>query len=187
MFVLDARTNQCLHYEPTPLFPGTRKISLDVETVFEKQGSKEVVLRNDLIDCQIDICSPEVPPLFTENFDFGDLRTEFLKGILESDLLDRKVFCHILDSGYASRVRSTQLYDATSKDLIARWAFPIVPEPRYFRGCVYKSNVKLARSAILERNVVVGSGTEIGENTKINGSVVGDNCKIGRALFVLLF
>lgn len=57
LFVLDAKTGECLHYDD--LAPGLKKkrtrLSLEI---FDKH--LDVEIRNDLIDCQIDICSIEV-------------------------------------------------------------------------------------------------------------------------------
>jgi hypothetical protein len=38
-------------------------------------------------DCYIDICSPEVLLLFTDNFDYQHLRRDFVKGILSDEVL----------------------------------------------------------------------------------------------------
>ena len=97
----------------------------------------------------------QVPALFTENFDYQDMRRDFVNGILTSDLLSNTIHVHVLGEEYAGRVRSTHLYDAISRDIISRWTFPMVPDSnfhcegdtyQYFRGHVYKANgVVLAR------------------------------------------
>jgi hypothetical protein len=33
-------------------------------------------------DCHIDVCSPEVLGLFEKEYDYGDLRKDFIKGVL---------------------------------------------------------------------------------------------------------
>ncbi|CAG8594798.1 10409_t:CDS:2 [Gigaspora rosea] len=43
----------------------------------------------EVFDFQIDICSVEVPTLFTENFDDQDIGNDFVHGILTSDLLGK--------------------------------------------------------------------------------------------------
>jgi len=37
-----------------------------------------MTLRSDLLDCHVDICSPEVLWRFSENFDYLELRKGFL-------------------------------------------------------------------------------------------------------------
>ncbi|KAJ3331280.1 hypothetical protein HDU76_003615 [Blyttiomyces sp. JEL0837] len=183
LYVLDANTHECVHYDS--LYPKKKKLKINAE-IFKKHP--EVQVRNDLIDCQIDICSLDVPALFTENFDWQDIRRGFVRGVLESDLLGKQIHCHIIADDYAARVRSTQMYDAISKDMLARWTFPIVPDSNitgslsysHSRPHIYKEkNVVLSRTAKLDRHVAIGKGTEVGERSVISHSVIGQNCKIG--------
>ena len=146
-------------------------------------------IRSDLIDCQVDICSPDVPALFTENFDYQHIRRHFLHGILtDFDLYGKTIHTHIIDTHYAARVRSLQTYDSVSRDIIGRWAVPLVPDSNLNdshsytleRGNIYKeSDVYLARSAIVNRNTVLGSGTSIGAGSVVTASVLGRNVRIG--------
>jgi translation initiation factor eIF-2B subunit epsilon len=98
---------ECVHYDS--LYPKQRKLNLNLE-IFKSHN--ELQVRNDLIDCQIDICSVDVPALFTENFDYQEIRKHFVRGILESDILGKTIYCHIISDKYAARVRSTQMYDS---------------------------------------------------------------------------
>jgi hypothetical protein len=58
-FVLDSETQECLHYEPITKHPPTKEIHVPREIL---ESHPEVEIRNDLIDCSIDICSLEVRP-----------------------------------------------------------------------------------------------------------------------------
>ena len=80
------------------------------------------------------------------------------------------------------------MYDSISKDVISRWAFPVSPDSNITGGLAYthygkfvykEKGVLLSRTSNLERHVAVGSGSQIGENTRILDSVIGRNCKIG--------
>ncbi|KAJ3056056.1 hypothetical protein HK097_008293 [Rhizophlyctis rosea] len=185
LFILNAQTRECLRYESMEPYPLKRKTLLSTE-LFEKHP--EVDIRNDLIDCQIDICNIEVPALFTENFDYQEMRKDFVRGILESDLLGKTIYTHILESQYAARVSTPQMYDSVSKDILCRWSYPLVPDANLLEGQSYQyssphiyreTNVNLSRSARLERRVAVGSGTRVGDRTRIANSTIGRNCKIG--------
>lgn len=57
MFVLDANTSECLHYEPVTGHPTKSIAHIPREVLAEHP---EVEIRNDLIDCSIDVCSVEV-------------------------------------------------------------------------------------------------------------------------------
>ncbi|KAJ8100477.1 nucleotide-diphospho-sugar transferase [Lipomyces tetrasporus] len=188
IFVLDEQTNQCVHYEDIK----TRKhqITLDPE-IFNKHT--DLSIRNDFIDCHIDICSPDVPALFTENFDYNHIRKDFVHGILTSDLLGKTIFAHIVTDNYAARVRSLQTYDAVSKDVISRWTYPITPDSnlladqtfQYQRGHIYKEDdIVLARSCRINSCTVIGAGTVVHDGTVITGSVIGRRCKIGKNVLI---
>jgi translation initiation factor eIF-2B subunit epsilon len=86
-------------------------------------------IRDDLIDCGIDVCSVDVPSLFQDNFDYQDLRRDFLYGVLTSELLMKKVHTFVARKGYAARVRDTRSYDSV----------------RYVRACVLLVSFSLSR------------------------------------------
>lgn len=51
---------------------------------------KAVMIRYDLLDCQVSICSPIVPQMFKDNFDYLT-RDDFVRGIL---INDKEVSCY---------------------------------------------------------------------------------------------
>jgi translation initiation factor eIF-2B subunit epsilon len=50
--------------------------------------------------------------LFQDNFDYADLRRDFVHGILTSDLLMKNIYCYVAVEGYAARVKDTKSYDS---------------------------------------------------------------------------
>jgi translation initiation factor eIF-2B subunit epsilon len=54
---MDANTSECLHYESVPGYPPKAHAKIPRELFNEHP---ELEIRNDLIDCYIDICSVEV-------------------------------------------------------------------------------------------------------------------------------
>ena len=155
--------------------------------VFDKHS--ELEFRNDLIDCQIDICSIEVLALFTENFDYQDLRKDFVRGILESDLLGKTIFTHILTQEYSCRVTSPHLYDVVSIDMMGRWTFPLVPDLNWTNKTDYElinhhsiyleTPIQLAHCARLIENVMIGKDSCVGKESKLVNCVVGKRVQIG--------
>jgi translation initiation factor eIF-2B subunit epsilon len=59
VFVIDSNTSECLHYEPVTGYPPKPKAAIPREILNEHP---EVEIRNDLIDCSIDVCSVDVRP-----------------------------------------------------------------------------------------------------------------------------
>jgi len=56
VFVLDSETSECLHYEPVIGYPPQYIVPIPRDIL---ASHEDVEIRNDLIDCSIDICSVE--------------------------------------------------------------------------------------------------------------------------------
>ncbi|TFK54991.1 nucleotide-diphospho-sugar transferase [Heliocybe sulcata] len=187
VFALDAESHECLHYEPVTGYPPKSQVRIPREIFAEHP---EVEIRNDLIDCSIDVCSVEVPSLFQDNFDWLDLRRDFVLGVLTSDLLMKNIHCYIAKEGYAARVKDTKSYDSISKDILARWTFPLVPDDNHPGGHSYEhlrgnryiakdNTVILSRTCKIGNNTLIGSFTQVFDNAQVTASVIGQRCKIG--------
>lgn len=190
-FILDKSDNRCLYYQQIPAAFTKKKTSLEIDPEL-LENVDEFTIRNDLIDCRIDICSPTVPAIFQENFDYQLLRSDFVKGVLSSDLLSKHVYAYITDE-FAARVESWQTYDSISQDFIGRWCFPLTLEANiisdqtysYESAHIYKEkDVVLAQSCKIGKCTAIGSKTKIGEGTIIENSVIGRNCKIGENITI---
>ncbi|KAK7857315.1 putative translation initiation factor eif-2b subunit epsilon [Quercus suber] len=181
---IDPNTKQLLYYEDKADY-SKGAICLDKLLLADNPS---ISLHNDKQDCYIDICSPEVLSLFTDNFDYQHLRRHFVKGLLVDDIMGYKVFTHEIHSNYAARIDNFRSYDSISKDIIQRWTYPFVPDVKFFgnsatklerQGMYRASEVVQSRSAEIGSFTVIGNGTRIGNNTKISNSVVGEGCTIG--------
>ncbi|KAI3451486.1 hypothetical protein Pfo_008151 [Paulownia fortunei] len=181
---IDPNTKQLLYYEDkADTLKGT--VSLDKALLIDNSS---ISLHNDKQDCYIDICSPEVLSLFTDNFDYQHLRRHFVKGLLVDDIMGYKIFTHEIHSSYAARIDNYRSYDTISKDIIQRWTYPLVPDVQFFGNSVTKlerqgtyraSDIGLSRSAKIGPFSVIGSGTTIGNYTEVSNSVIGEGCVIG--------
>ncbi|KAL2045611.1 hypothetical protein N7G274_002039 [Stereocaulon virgatum] len=187
VFVIDPAAERCLHYEEMGgRRGGSRYVTLDPELL---TSHGEIEVRDDLIDCHIDICALDVLAQWSDNFDFQSLRKSFLRGVLKDyETYGKTVHTYIVTDQYAARVKSLRAYDAVSKDILGRWAYPLCPDSNlvpgqsyYFgRGKVYQeNNVSLGRAAVVKRSVI-GSGTSVGDGGMINRSTVGRRCRIGK-------
>lgn len=54
----------------------------------------------------------QVPSLFQDNFDYLDIRRDFVHGVLTSDLLMKNIYCYVAKDGYAARVKDTKSYES---------------------------------------------------------------------------
>ena len=185
-FVIDPQTERCVHYEQIRRGQSPR---LDIPEEVLKDHV-EVDVREDLIDCGIDICNAEVLAQYTDNFDWNLPRSGFLRGILKDyETLQLMVHTHVATEGYAARVKNLQTYDKVGRDVVSRWTYPMCPDVNLLahqsyqleKGNVYKEDgVVLARSSKIGPNTVLGKATSIGAGSGISNSVIGRRCVIGK-------
>ncbi|KAJ2455527.1 translation initiation factor eIF-2B epsilon subunit, GEF, partial [Coemansia sp. RSA 2337] len=90
-------------------------------------------------------------------------------------------------SGYAAGVADTAAYDAISRDLIGRWAYPLCPDSNpidgppysYHRGAVYKTpSVFLGRESRVDHHVILGPNSHVADHARVFDSVLGSGCRV---------
>ncbi|CAI5739844.1 unnamed protein product [Hyaloperonospora brassicae] len=182
---VDAVTSQLVLYENERERTSTR-----LDTLF-LQDHAQLALRRDLLDCYIDVCSSEVLLKFAEDFDYQELRRDFLHNEVQNYELGKKFYVNIVTDEFAARVMDPRTYAGVSQAILQRWVFPMVPDANYLgagavthyeylRGMRYKDvNVSLARTCDVQRECILGAGTTIGEHTRVRKSAIGKNCIIG--------
>lgn len=188
VFVVEPAAERILHYEEmTRRSKGDRYIHIDPDLL---STHREIDIREDVMDCYIDICTPDVLSLWSDNFDYQSVRRSFLFGVLKDyELNGKTLHYHMVRDYYCARVKSLRAYDAVSKDICNRWTYPLCPDSNLVRDHAYKLQhgrsyfedaVVLARECHVKGRSVVGRGTSIGDNTVVTNSVIGRNCQIGK-------
>ncbi len=184
-FVLDPTKDRCLHYEEA--FPGTQFTShIDPEIL----KTPELEIRQDLVDCRVDICTPDVLSLWSDNFDNQSPRKDFLFGVLKDwELNGKTIHTYIIQEDYAARVADFWSYNIISQDLKAGLVTSIAIENNAFgtthysrsqNGVTVDGKVIASRPTKLESGTIVGPGTAIGRGSEIRNSVLGERCHIGK-------
>ena len=188
-FVIDPTKNRCIYYEEADHGRASH-VRVDHDMVTEILSEQEIDIRQDLIDCRIDICTENVLSSWSDNFDHQTPRKDFLKDLLKNyDTNQKTVHTYIIEDHYAARVGNLPSYDKISQDIMSRRAFPLCPDNNLFcdqsytrsKKNVYKEDsVIVARSSVLESGTVIGRGTSIGAGSIIRNSVIGRRCRIGQ-------
>jgi translation initiation factor eIF-2B subunit epsilon len=188
-FIIDPTKDRCLHYEEAGHRHDTHT-HVDRDMVTEMLSEPEIDIRQDLIDCRIDICTEDVLSSWSDNFDHQKPRKDFLKDLLKNyDTNQKTVHTYIIEDYYAARVEDLPSYDRIGRDLISRRAFPLCPDNNLFsdqdytrsKPNVYKEDpVIAARSSTVESGSVIGKDTSIGAGSVIKNSVIGRRCQIGK-------
>lgn len=187
VFVIDPTKNRCLHYEDMHSLQANKYVNIDPELL---TTHAEMEIRTDLIDCGIDICTPDVLALWAESFDYEVPRRHFLHGVLKDyELNGKTIHTEIVNEHYAARVFNLQSYEAVSKDVLGRWTYPLVPDSNLVAGQTYKfergglckeNGVILARTCKAGKRTVLGKDTSIGDGSMVSNSIIGRRCHIGK-------
>ncbi|CAH0397468.1 unnamed protein product [Chilo suppressalis] len=182
----NANTGKVLMHQKYKPKAADKSINLPLDIVL---NHSEVKLHHNLVDANIALCSPSVPPLFSDNFDF-QTRDDFIHGILINEEILASCLYYILlkTDEYAAAVTNWKTYQVICRDIIHNWAYPLSIESgtfyqnnfifmgnHNFRG----KNSKLSRSCLLTEDVLVGDNSHISDNVTITKSVIGKNCLIG--------
>jgi translation initiation factor eIF-2B subunit epsilon len=188
-FVIDPTKDRCIHYEEGDHGRASH-VQVDHDMVAEMLSEPEIDIRQDLIDCRIDICTEGVLSSWSDNFDHQSPRKDFLKDLLKNyDTNQKTVHTYIIEHHYAARLGNLPSYDKISQDIMSRKAFPLCPDNNLFcdqsytrsKKSVYKEDsVIAARSSVLESGTVIGRDTSIGAGGIIRNSVIGRRCRIGQ-------
>ncbi|KAI1433823.1 eIF4-gamma/eIF5/eIF2-epsilon [Xylaria sp. CBS 124048] len=190
VFIIDPKKNRCLHYEEVNPFQADRYVDLD-PTVLE---NSEAESRCDLIDAQIDICTPDVLALWSESFDYELPRANFLHGVLKDwELNGKLIHTEIVTEGYCARAMNLQMYDAITRDVREGWAYPFTPDCNLLKDQsyqlradnVYQEIEVLAGEDTGIFNAVLGRDTYVGARSTIHDSIIGRNCKIGEHVHII--
>lgn len=174
VLTLEPTSNRVMHWQKPH---NTSKFCISTSNLC----SKSINVRYDLSNCHIFICSPQVAPLFTDNFDYQTL-DDFVKGILiNEEIMGDQIHACILEDGYSARVNDLHMYNAISQDYVNHWVYPLTPTSVISkRNYVYiNEHVQIGKNCELKSSIIIGANTSIGENVKINKSMIGANCKIG--------
>lgn len=68
-----------------------RKVCIEASNFSERD---ELQIRFDLMDIGIYVCAPEVLMLFSDNFDYQNIRKDFVSGVLSEEELGNKLYVH---------------------------------------------------------------------------------------------
>eukprot|EP00941_MAST-03F_sp_MAST-3F-sp1_P005861 g5861.t1 len=183
--IMDVDNNQILGFENDDTSP-TVTLLRD-----SHREHSRIAVRHDLLDCNIDVLSPEVLLQFSENYDYQNVRNDYIHNEVVNIELGWKYFAHITNS-FAARIQDLRSYDNISRDIVSRWTFPIMPDSSFGLGASYsyhrcatgggyyrEQGVKLARGAKISAGTVLGAGCSIADGAVVERCVIGRGCVIG--------
>ena len=149
--------------------------------------------RSDLLDCHVDICSPELMLQFSDNFDYQNIRRDFIQNEVVNWELGMHIYGYLLENEYAARVHDLRTYHSICRDIVHRWVYPLVPDAQLLPDAQYvhtkryvyrEAGSKVARSAHVGEGVVLGRGCRIDDHAVLERAVIGRGCVVGERAVV---
>ncbi|KAF5302900.1 hypothetical protein FQA39_LY02080 [Lamprigera yunnana] len=168
------------------------KIELPLEMIMDNSS---VNIYHNLRDTHIAICSGSVLPLFTDNFDF-QTKDDFVRGLLmNEEILGNTIYWHsTFGNEYGAAVTNWRMYQSISRDILHRWLYPLVPDMGissqhrnyvHLQNNIYRSkDVQLSQTSSLIEDVIIGSGSSVGDQTSVARSIIGESVKIGKNVII---
>jgi translation initiation factor eIF-2B subunit epsilon len=193
----------------------TSDASVPVPCSFFANHCTRLELRTDLLDVGLDLCSPDVLARFSDEFDYRDIRREFVSNSVaeEEEGLQNRLYAHILDehrapngigttvattsnSEYAARIHDVRTYHTIARDILRRYAYPIVPDDndclastrgedgpkyqlqRHFMYYESTGKTRVGRSSAIKGPGMIGKNCYVGEECQILESVLGEHCHV---------
>mmetsp|Transcript_27226 Transcript_27226/g.33648 ORF Transcript_27226/g.33648 Transcript_27226/m.33648 type:complete len:851 (-) Transcript_27226:58-2610(-) len=157
------------------------------------QTSTSIELFNDMINCGVYICSPEVLAKFYDEWDYLHIETFITNSVADEEGIQPKIYAKVLNANeYAARIYDFRTYHSVSNDLLKRWCYPIVPDnlpsgyekkyrygmERYMMYIEQKGKTKVGKCVTLKGPGMVGSHTKINDGCFISNTVIGNKCFI---------
>ena len=195
ILIYDDNTKKIYQYESTFQEDNSLKI---YETVNNKKTNinNNYIIRGDLFETGIDICSNEFLNIINENFEFKSIR-DSIKNILEQSELYLDTF-YVYDLGkdlYCGLIRNIESYLKVNFEILNRWAYPIVIDNIDMSN---KLNINLKqigfslysdkdtnsenyhKANLISEVVILDKRNTIGKDSKLQKCILCKNVKVGK-------
>eukprot|EP00835_Amoeboradix_gromovi_P005318 NODE_489_length_7778_cov_0.178409.p2 type:complete len:490 gc:universal NODE_489_length_7778_cov_0.178409:1778-309(-) len=152
--------NDLLHY------------SVSSDYIYLPSAINEFTVQNSIRHAMCMICAPDVPLLFTENFDYQTM-DDFIKGILESELLDKQFnlvqadkFC-MQNTSLDSRVAIEDHYKLSDSKYLRDYLTPSIIDSSIPKSCnidwhSYIENSTIGKDCTIKNSIICNSNIAAG-------------------------
>ena len=195
ILIYDDNTKKIYQYEST--FQEDNRIQI-YETINNKKTNinNNYIIRGDLFETGIDICSHEFLNIINENFEFKSIR-DSIKNVLEQSELYLDTF-YVYDLGkdlYCGLIRNIESYLKINFEILNRWAYPIVID-NIDMSSKLKINLKQIgfslysdkdtnsenyhKANLISEVVILDNKNTIGKDSKLQKCILCKDVKVGK-------
>lgn len=192
ILIYDDNIKKIYQFEPT--FQEQNLIDV-YETVNNKKlnANNNYVVRSDLFEAGIEICSNDFLSVINENFEIKNIR-DFIKNILVNEIYLNTFYLHELKKElYCGMIRNIESYLNVNFEILNRWGYPIVidnldmsnklkinlKQIRFSIYCQKDSNSANYNKANLISEVV-NLANYIGKDSKLQKCILCKEVKVGQ-------
>ena len=194
ILIYDDNTKKIYQFEPT--FQEDNKIKI-YETINNKKLNinNNYIIRGDLLETGIEICSNEFLNIISENFELKSIR-DSIKNILVNEIyLDTFYLYDLGKDLYCGMIRNVESYLKVNFEILNRWAYPIVIDNIDMSNKL-KINLKQIgfslysdkdtnsenyhRAHLVSEVVILDKENTVGEDSKLQKCILCKNVKVGK-------
>ncbi|KAH8739120.1 translation initiation factor EIF-2B epsilon subunit [Cryptosporidium ryanae] len=184
----DSRTHELIYWSEFKNNKLSKSVDLSMKTLLRNSLCGESVVRYDLLDVGMAICSPQVLKVFCETFDYNDLFRDYVLNSILTDIKQDVIQIEVLTK-YTIRICNLRTYHIALRDICQGSLFPLITDysstscnkiQRYQGLDVFVcERTCISGKSKLAPIVSVGKGSKIGDGTSLEDSFIGENCVIG--------
>ena len=194
ILIYDNNTKKIFQFEST--FQEDNKIKI-YETINNKKlnFNNDYIIRGDLLETGIEICSNEFLNIISENFELKSIR-DSIKNILVNEIyLDTFYLYDLGKDHFCGMIRNVESYLKVNFEILNRWAYPIVIDNIDMSNKL-KINLKqigfslysdkdtnsenFHRAHLISEVVILDKETTVGEESRLQKCILCKNVKVGK-------
>ena len=187
-------------YQFEPTFQESKKIKL-YESINNKKENVDnnYIIRGDLIEAGIEICSNEFLNLINENFELKTIR-DSIKHILVNEIYLDTFYLHELGKdAYCGMIRNIESYLKVNFEILNRWAYPLVIDNidmsnklkinlKQIAFSIYSdkdTNFENYHKANLVSEVVIlNKENKVGKESRLQKCILCNDVKVGKKCYL---
>ena len=195
ILIYDDNDKKIYQFEPT--FQESNKISIYKSVNNKKLNfNNNFVVRSDLLETGIDICSNEFLNIINENFELRSIRDSIKHILINDEIYLDTIYFHDLGKDlYCGMIRNIESYLKVNFEILNRWAYPIVIDNidisnklkinlKQIKFSLYSdkdtNSENYHKANLVSEVVILDKENTIGKDSKLQKCILCKDVKVGK-------